>query len=78
MTEATGTLTADLETFARLCGGRRPDSDRCHLSGSVATDVTLFARIFEQAAIPVHIAVEPRFRWVATPNRHSDVRIHSI
>ena len=38
-----GTLTTDLETFVRLCGGRRPDPDRYQLSGVPKSDLALFA-----------------------------------
>ncbi len=40
--EVVGTLTTDLETFVRLCGGRRPDPDRYDLTGAVASDLALF------------------------------------
>jgi len=41
--EPVGSLTTDLETFVRLCGGRRPDSGRYQLSGVPASDLALFA-----------------------------------
>jgi len=40
--EPVGTLTTDLETFVRMCGGRRPDPDRYELSGVPASDLVLF------------------------------------
>ncbi|GMQ98754.1 MAG: maleylpyruvate isomerase family mycothiol-dependent enzyme [Acidimicrobiia bacterium] len=40
--ETVGSLTTDIETFVRLCGGRRPDSDRYQLSGVPASDLALF------------------------------------
>ncbi|MFV1999983.1 MAG: maleylpyruvate isomerase family mycothiol-dependent enzyme [Acidimicrobiia bacterium] len=40
--ESVGVLTTDLETFVRLCGGRRPDPDRYQLSGASASDLALF------------------------------------
>lgn len=41
--EAIGSLTTDLETFVRLCGGRRPDSDRYQLSDVPAPRHALFS-----------------------------------
>ena len=41
--EAIGTLTTDLETFVRLCGGRRPDPERYDLTGVGASELALFA-----------------------------------
>lgn len=38
-----GTLTTDLETFVRLCGGRRPNPERYDLTGADASDLVLFA-----------------------------------
>ena len=38
-----GTLTTDLETFVRLCGGRRPNPERYDLAGADAEDLALFA-----------------------------------
>lgn len=38
-----GTLTTDLETFVRLCGGRRPNPERYDLTGAGASDLVLFA-----------------------------------
>jgi uncharacterized protein (TIGR03083 family) len=40
--DAIGTLTTDLETFVRLCGGRRPDPERYDLTGAGASDLALF------------------------------------
>jgi uncharacterized protein (TIGR03083 family) len=37
-----GQLATDLETFIRLCGGRRPDPARYTLSGATAGDLVLF------------------------------------
>lgn len=41
--DVAGTVVADLETFVRLCGGRRPDPDRYSLDGCVAEDLILFS-----------------------------------
>lgn len=38
-----GKLTTDLETFVRLCGGRRPDPERYDLTGAGASDLVLYA-----------------------------------
>ncbi len=38
-----GSLRTDLETFIRLCGGRRPDADRYDLTGAEAQDLALFS-----------------------------------
>lgn len=40
--EANAELFADIETFIRLCGGRRPDPDRYTLDGANVTDLLLF------------------------------------
>lgn len=40
--EVIGTLTTDLETFVRLCGGRRPDPERYDLRGAAESDLALF------------------------------------
>ena len=40
--DAVGSLTTDLETFVRLCGGRRPDPARFDLEGAPASDLVLF------------------------------------
>jgi len=40
--EPVGTLTTDLETFVRVCGGRRPDPSRYQLSGVPASNLALF------------------------------------
>lgn len=40
--EPARTLTTDVETFVRICGGRRPDLDRYELSGGDAADLALF------------------------------------
>ncbi len=37
-----GSLTTDLETFIRLCGGRRPDPTRFDLTGTDPADLVLF------------------------------------
>jgi hypothetical protein len=37
-----GSLTTDLETFVRLCGGRRPDPERYELTGVAESDLVLF------------------------------------
>jgi uncharacterized protein (TIGR03083 family) len=37
-----GSLTTDLETFVRLCGGRRPDPARFELTGADPADLVLF------------------------------------
>jgi hypothetical protein len=37
-----GRLTTDLETFIRLCGGRRPDPARYDLIGLEPADLVLF------------------------------------
>ncbi len=37
-----GTLTADGETFVRICGGRRPDASRYELTGAGVADLALF------------------------------------
>jgi uncharacterized protein (TIGR03083 family) len=37
-----GSLTTDLETFVRLCGGRRPDTTRFELTGADPADLVLF------------------------------------
>jgi uncharacterized protein (TIGR03083 family) len=37
-----GRLVADLETFVRLCGGRRPDPARFDLTGADVSDLVLF------------------------------------
>jgi uncharacterized protein (TIGR03083 family) len=36
------TLACDLETFVRLCGGRRPDPDRYLLEGATLAELVLF------------------------------------
>lgn len=41
--DPTGQLTTDLETFIRLCSGRRPDAQRYDLTGAAPEDVALFA-----------------------------------
>jgi hypothetical protein len=41
--QSVGTLTTDLETFVRLCGGRRPDPARYVLAGAVEQDLILFS-----------------------------------
>ncbi len=38
----TGTLTTDVETFVRICGGRRPDSTRYDLTSGDIADLVLF------------------------------------
>ncbi len=40
---AAGRLTTALETFVRLCGGRRPNPERYDLAGADAEDLALFA-----------------------------------
>ena len=40
--DAVGSLTADLETFIRLCGGRRPDPTRFELTGAEPEELALF------------------------------------
>lgn len=40
--DAVGSLTTDLETFVRLCGGRRPDPNRFELTGADPADIALF------------------------------------
>jgi uncharacterized protein (TIGR03083 family) len=39
---AVGSLTTDLETFIRLCGGRRPDPNGFNLTGAEPSDLVLF------------------------------------
>jgi uncharacterized protein (TIGR03083 family) len=41
--EPVGSLVTDLETFVRLCGGRRPDPRRYRLAGAQASELALFA-----------------------------------
>jgi uncharacterized protein (TIGR03083 family) len=41
--EPVGRLRTDVETFVRLCGGRRPDPGRYELTGLTAAEVVLFA-----------------------------------
>jgi len=41
--EPVGRLTTDIETFIRLCGGRRPDETRYDLAGVADTDLLLFS-----------------------------------
>jgi uncharacterized protein (TIGR03083 family) len=40
--DAVGSLTTDVETFIRLCGGRRPDPARFVLTGAKPSELTLF------------------------------------
>ncbi len=40
--EPSGALATDVETFVRLCGGRRPDPARYRLSGADPADLVLF------------------------------------
>lgn len=40
--EVVGRLVTDLETFVRLCGGRRPDPDRYQLEGVDSAELLLF------------------------------------
>lgn len=37
-----GTVVADVETFVRLCAGRRPDPERYELTGCTESDLVLF------------------------------------
>ena len=38
-----GALHTDVETFVRLCGGRRPDAARFELTGATPQDLVLFS-----------------------------------
>lgn len=49
--EAIGTLTTNLETFVRLCGGRRPDRERYDLTGGGASELAL--SVWRQARVPI-------------------------
>ncbi len=41
--EPAGELRTDIETFVRLCGGRRPDPGRYRLTGAAPADLVLFS-----------------------------------
>lgn len=41
--ESVGLLTTDTETFVRLCGGRRPASNRFEVEGITQADLVLFS-----------------------------------
>ncbi len=41
--EAVGELRTDVETFVRLCAGRRPDPTRYRLTGAAPADLVLFS-----------------------------------